>query len=89
MAATKQKVGRVRAINACAITVGARPPVYETAIVRDNHTGKLAEVELNPERPPIDEGDLGRFYVFSRGEEISADHEAALDAPGCFEPVEN
>ena len=83
------KVGRVRAIHACAITVGARAPVYETAIVRDRHTGKLAEVELNPEKPPIDEGDPGRLYVFKRGEEISSDHEAYLDAPGCFEPVED
>jgi len=79
----------VRAIHACCITVGARAPVYEKAIVRNNRTGKLAEVELNPERPPIDEGDLGRAYTFSRGEEVSATHEAVLDAPGCFEPVES
>jgi hypothetical protein len=46
------------------------------------------EVELNPERPPIDEGDLGRFYCFSRGDEVSATHEAVLDAPGCVEPVD-
>ena len=72
------------------ITVGARPPVYETAIVRNNRTGKLAEVELNPERPPLDEGDLGRGrYVFARGEDVSADDEAVLGAPGCFEPVED
>ena len=57
--------------------------------MRNNRTGKLAEVELNPEAPPVDEGDPGRFYCFKRGEEISADHEAYLDAPGCFEPVEN
>ena len=89
MAATKEKVGRVRAIHACVVTVGARPPVYETAIVRNNRTGRYAEVPLNPERPPLDEGDLGRSYVFKRGEEISADHEAVLDAPGAFEPVED
>ena len=53
------------------------------------HTGKLAEVELDPEKPPIDEGDPGRFYTFTRGEEVSADHEAVLDAPGAFEPVED
>ena len=53
------------------------------------HTGKLAEVELNPEKPPFDEGDPGRFYTFTRGEEVSADHEAVLDAPGAFEPVED
>jgi len=27
--------------------------------------------------------------VFKRGEEISAEHEAYLDAPACFEPVED
>jgi hypothetical protein len=57
--------------------------------VRDRRSGKLAEVELNPERPPLDEGDLGRFYCFAKGEEISADHEAALDAPGCFEAIDD
>jgi hypothetical protein len=88
-AATKKKVGRVKAIHACAITVAARAPVYETVIVRDRRTGKLAEVELNPERPPLDEGDPGRFYAFTRGEEVSADLEAVLDAPAAFEPVDD
>ena len=79
----------MRAIHACVVTVGARAPVYEQAIVRSNRTGKLAWVDLNPEKPPLDEGDLGRAYTFSRGEEVSATHEAVLDAPGCFEPVED
>jgi hypothetical protein len=56
---------------------------------RDRHSGKLVEIDMNPELPPIDEGDLGRFYTFARGEEVSADHEAVLDAPGAFEPVED
>ena len=87
--ATKEKVGKVRATHNCVVTVGTRPPVYETAIVRNNRTGKLVEVDLNPERPPPDEGDLGRSDSFKRGEEVSADHEAVLNAPGCFEPVED
>jgi hypothetical protein len=33
--------------------------------------------------------DLGRSYTFTRGEEVSADHEAVLDAPGAFEPVDD
>ena len=44
---------------------------------------------MNPEVPPSTEGDLGRSYVFTKGEEVAADHEAVLDAPGTFEPVED
>ena len=60
-----------------------------TRIVRNNRTGKYAEVDLNPERPPVDEGDLGRSYTVARGEEVSANHEAVLDAPGAFESVDD
>jgi hypothetical protein len=88
MAATKEKVGKVRATHACVVTVGARPPVWQKRIVR-GRDGKLAEIDMNPELPPLDEGDLGRSYTFKRGEEVSADHEAVLDAPGAFEPVED
>jgi hypothetical protein len=66
----------------CVITVGARPVEWQKRIVRDNHTGKLAEIDVH-ELEPVDEGDLGRSYVFTRGEEVPADHEAVLDAP-CF-----
>jgi hypothetical protein len=37
----------------------------------------------------LDEGDLGRSYVFKRGEQVWDDHEAVLDAPGCFVPVDD
>ena len=87
-AATKEKVGKVRAKQAMVVTVGARPPIWQKRIVRDRHSGKLVEIDMNPELPPIDEGDLGRCYAFSR-EEVAADHEAVLDAPGAFEPVED
>jgi hypothetical protein len=40
----------------------------------------LAELTLT-ELPPLDEGELGRSYVFKRGEQVWADHEAVLDAP--------
>jgi hypothetical protein len=79
----------MQANEACVITVGARAPVYEKAIVRDRHTGKLAEVDMNPERPPVAEGDLGRSYVFKRDEKVRADHEAVLDAPGCFREADD
>ena len=89
MAATKEKVGRVRAIHACVVTVGARPVEWQKRIVRDRHSGKLVEIDMNPELPPLDEGDLGQSYAFARGEEVGADHEAVLDAPGAFEPVDD
>jgi hypothetical protein len=76
----------VQAREAVVITVGARPPVYEKAIVRHNKTGQLHEVDLNPERPPLDPGDEGRWYVFKKGERVLSDHEAVLESPGSFVP---
>jgi hypothetical protein len=89
-------VGRSRTTASTASAVGglistcsARGSLTCTRIVRNNRTGKYAEVDLNPERPPVDEGDLGRSYAFARGEEVSANHEAVLDAPGAFESVDD
>jgi hypothetical protein len=76
----------MQAREAVVITVGARAPVYEKAIVRHNKTGQLHEVELNPERPPLDPGDEGRWYVFKKGERVMSDHEAVIAAPGAFVP---
>jgi hypothetical protein len=57
--------------------------------VRDRHTGKLAEVPLSPiEAPLLEEGDLGLSYAFRRAEEVEADHEAVLQSPHNFVPVE-
>jgi hypothetical protein len=86
MASTKTKMMVTN--EACAITVGARPIEWQKRIVRDRHTGKLAEIDVH-ELPPVDEGDLGRSYVFTRGEQVPADHEAVLDAPGCFRPADD
>jgi hypothetical protein len=44
---------------------------------------------MNPGLPPLDPGGEGRFYVFKRGEIVRADHEAVLEAPGCFDPVDD
>jgi hypothetical protein len=81
---TREKM-RVR--QACVVTVGASPIVYEKRIVRDRHTGKLAEIDIH-ELPPADPGDEGIPYVFSKDEEVWSDHPAVLDAPGCFLPVD-
>jgi hypothetical protein len=46
---------KMRAREACVVTVGARPIVYEKRIVRDRHTGRLAEIDVH-ELPPVDPG---------------------------------
>jgi hypothetical protein len=67
------------------VVVGARAPVYQTAIVRSNRTGQPAEVTLNGgEAPPLDEGDPGVSYAFSPREKALADHPAVVDCPGGF-----
>lgn len=77
----------VMAREAVCVIVGARAPVYRTAVVRDRHSGRLVEVDLNPEAPPLDPGDEGRAYVFKRSEKVISDHEAVLTSPGSFVPV--
>jgi hypothetical protein len=76
-----------RAHNRCAAVTRrateASPVEWQKRIVRDRHTGKLAEIDLH-EFPPVREAELGRSYVFKRDEKVRADHEAVLDAPGCF-----
>ncbi len=78
----------VQAREAVIVTVGARAPVYRTTVVRDRRTGRLAEVDLNPEAPPLVEGDEGTFYVFKKGEKVLDDHPAVLASPGSFVSVE-
>jgi hypothetical protein len=85
---TKTKTGKVQAREACVITVGARPVEWQKRIVRDRRTGKLAEIDMNPELPPLDPGSEGVSYAFSRHEQVDADHPAVLDAPGCFVAVD-
>jgi hypothetical protein len=87
MATKTKERGKVRAREACVITVGARPIVWEKRIVRSNRTGKLAEIDMH-ELPPVDEGSEGIPYVFKADEEVWDDHPAVLDAPGCFVPVD-
>jgi hypothetical protein len=84
---TETKVGKVRAKDACVVVVGARPLIYQRRIVRDRHTGRLAEIDMH-ELPPVDEGSEGIGYAFKAGEEVMADHPAVLDAPGCFAPID-
>ena len=67
------------------VIVGARAPVYRTTIVRDRHTGRLAEVPLAPcEAEPLDPGDEGTAYGFRAGERVLSDHPAVDACPGAF-----
>ena len=86
--AKTKKRAKVKARDAIVVVVGARPPEWRKVIKRDRHTHQLVEVVLN-EIDPIDEGDQGRTYVFARNEEVEADHEAVLDCPGAFAPVDD
>jgi hypothetical protein len=86
--ATTTKPQMMIAKEACVIVVGARPIQYRTHIVRDRHTGKLAEIDIHDE-PYADDGDPGTSYAFRKGEAAEADHPAVLDAPGLWrEPTE-
>ena len=88
MATTTAKPPMMIAKEACVIVVGARPIIYRKHIVRDRHTGKLAEIDIHDE-PYADPGDEGTSYVFRKGEAAEADHPAVLDAPGLWrEPNE-
>jgi hypothetical protein len=81
------KVGKLEVRENCVITIGARPIRYQKRIVRDRHTGKLAEIDIH-ELPPEDEGDLGVSYAFAKHEQVRVDHPAVKDAPGCFAPID-
>lgn len=70
------------------IVVGARPPVYKTRKVRNRRTNEIVEVELNPEAPPLDEGDLGVPYTFNVGEKVFAEHPAVKQSPHAFADLE-
>jgi hypothetical protein len=81
------KTKKVQAREACVVTVGARPVVYEKRIVRDRHSGKLAEIDIH-ELPPVDPGSEGTSYVYKKGEEEWSDAPAVLDSPSSFVPVD-
>jgi hypothetical protein len=87
MATTKTTIGKVECREAFVGVIGARPPEFRTAIVRDRHTGQLAEVTLN-ELPPIDEGDPGVLRVPARRADPER-HPAAIEWPGFFFEVDD
>lgn len=66
---------------------GARAAVPQTRIVRNRHTGQLAEVALAPsEAPFLDEGDEGTWYTVVRGERYPADYPPCVARPAQFHP---
>jgi hypothetical protein len=85
--ASKTKVRKVEARENCVVTVGAVPIEYQRRIVRDRHTGKLAEIDIH-ELPPVNPGSEGTGYAFAKHEQVHADHPAVKDAPGCFVEID-
>ena len=44
---------------------------------------------MNPELPPLDEGDLGRSYAFKRARKCQPTTRPCSTRPGAFEPVDD
>jgi hypothetical protein len=65
----------------------ARPVKWRTRIVRDRHSGRLAEVPLT-ELEPEDPGSEGVPYCFAAGEVVPVSHPAVDAKPACFVPYE-
>jgi hypothetical protein len=85
---TTSKIGKVECRETIGISVGARPIEYERRIVRNNRSGRLEEIDIH-ELPPVDPGDEGTFYVFTKGEQVLADHPAVAANPGAFVAVDD
>lgn len=79
--------GLVKCRESIIIAVDAKPVEWHHRIVRDRRTGQLREIPIHELGPKVPE-EQGRVYVFARGEEVHADHEAVLAKPGAFYPVE-
>lgn len=61
------------------IVVGARPVEWHRIVVRDRHTGRLAEIDHHERGPKVPE-EVGVPYTFLRDEEVDSDHPAV---PAC------
>ena len=83
----KKSVGMVRVRQNIVVVVGAAPGEYYKRIVRDNRTGRLAEIDWHERGWKVEPVD-GTTYAFAKGEEVEADHPAVLDRPGGFVAVE-
>ena len=79
--------GRVRAKEAIVIVIGARPVEWHKIIVRDRHTGRLAEIDHHERGPKVPE-EVGTPYVFARHEEVYDDHPAVRAKPHAFVSVD-
>jgi hypothetical protein len=81
MAATQNRY--VVAREAILVNVGGRPPEWRQAVVKNHRTQQLEVVTLT-EEDPIDPGDLGMPFAFSKGELVERDHPAVIDCPSGF-----
>jgi len=86
--ATEQApAGWMEALETFVFVLGARNPVWRKIIVRDRHTGQLAEVSLQGEEPAIDPGDEGRTFVVQKGKLYLPDEEVVRHKPQHFRPT--
>jgi hypothetical protein len=89
MASTTTKPKMMQANEACVICVGARPIEYQKRIVRDRHTGQ-AGGDRHPRASARRRRRPGPLLRLQAGREGGrADHEAVLDAPGCFREADD
>lgn len=78
--------GWVEATETFVHVADARPVEYQKRIVRDNHTRKLAEIDIH-ELPPLDPGSEGRTFVVAKGELYLPDDEIVQRKPQHFRPT--
>ena len=81
--------GPVVARETICIVVGARPPVYVRKNVYNVRKDQWEEIDINPEQPPVDEGDDGIPYTFKAGEKVRRDHPAVKQSPHAFVELED
>jgi hypothetical protein len=77
---------RLQAKEAIVVVVGARPIEYQKRIVRDRHSGKLAEIDLH-EFPPWMRATRARPLPSSAGRRCEQTHPAVAACPNAFIPV--
>jgi hypothetical protein len=83
---TDTSTGWMEATETFLFVLDARPPEYQVEVVRDRHTGRLAEVPLT-EYPPLDPGSEGRVFLVKKGDMYLPDDEVVQHKPQHFRPA--
>lgn len=83
---TSTDTGWMEATETFLFVLDAKQPEYRVEVVRDRHTGQLAEVPLT-EYPPIDPGSEGRVFLVTKGNLYLPDDEVVQHKPQHFRPA--